>query len=129
MRYIWVGIGIRFLQNLPNTYLVNPGTETQINLKPTISYTSDDLLSTFSPQERNCYVDREANLTYLPFEDGYRYEMDNCLIDEGIRDVIWNCRCWPSIWRPSDFKKFEAYRVLPYCAGGRTKNITFKNGR
>ena len=36
--------------------------------------------------------------------------MDNCLIEKGISDIIWNCRCIP---------EFYGYRVgnLPYCRG------------
>ena len=67
--------------------LINPGTETQINLKPVISYTSSYLQSNFPPEKRDCYIDGEANLTYLHYNDGYRYEMNNCLIDAG-RKII-----------------------------------------
>ena len=35
--------------------LLRPGTETQINLKPVITYTSQELLHDFSPEKRNCY--------------------------------------------------------------------------
>ena len=79
-----------------SSQLINTGTETQINLKPTLSYTTDDAISTFTPEERGCYADGEANLTYLPYYLGFRYEMNNCLIDQGIRDIIWNCRCIPN---------------------------------
>ena len=67
--------------------LINPGTETQINLKPVISYTSSYLQSNFPPEKRDCYIDGEANLTYLHYNDGYRYEMNNCLID-ACRKII-----------------------------------------
>ena len=73
--------------------LIQPGTATQINLKPILSYTTDDAISTFTPNERNCYANGEANLTYLPYNLGFRYEMNNCLIDQAIRDIEWNCRC------------------------------------
>ena len=67
--------------------LINPGTETQINLKPVISYTSKYLQSNFPPERRDCYIDGEANLTYLHYNDGYRYEMNNCLIDAGKKMI------------------------------------------
>ena len=71
---------------------INIGTETQINLKPTITFWSDETISYLTPKQRGCYADHEVNLTYLSHQFGYHYEMNNCLIDEGIRDIIWNCR-------------------------------------
>ena len=64
-------------------------------MKPIISYTTDHAIQTFSPEERGCYADGEANLTHLPYSSGFRYEMNNCLIDKLINDIIWNCRCIP----------------------------------
>ena len=71
------------------------GTETQINLKPIITETSEDAIWKFSPEMRQCYTEGEKNLTYLPYKEAFRYEMNNCLIDQGIGDIIWNCRCIP----------------------------------
>ena len=45
--------------------LLQSGTETQINVKPTVSYATKDAISTFAPEIRDCYVDGEANMTYL----------------------------------------------------------------
>ena len=45
--------------------LLHSGTETQINIKSTVSYATESAISTFSPKVRDCYVDGEANLTYL----------------------------------------------------------------
>ena len=45
--------------------LLQSGTETQVNIKPTVSYATKDAISTFAPEIRDCYVDGEANLTYL----------------------------------------------------------------
>ena len=64
-------------------------------MKPIISYTTDQAIQMFSPEERGCYADGEANLTHLPYSSGFRYEMNNCLIDKLINDIIWNCRCIP----------------------------------
>ena len=95
-----------------SSQLINTGTETQVNLKPTISYTTEDAIATFSPNERGCYVESEVNLTYLTHETGFRYEMNNCLIDGGIRDIIWNCRCMPN------FGYYEEYlEFIPICTG------------
>ena len=45
--------------------LLHSGTETQINVKPTVSYATESAISTFAPEVRECYVDGEANMTYL----------------------------------------------------------------
>ena len=75
--------------------LLNPGTETIMNLKTTVSYATDGAISKFSPEPRGCYADGEMNMTFLHYMDGFRYEINNCIVNEGIRDVIWNCRCLP----------------------------------
>ena len=59
-------------------------------MKPIISYTTDQAIQMFSPEQRGCYADGEANLTHLPYSSGFRYEMNNCLIDKLINDIIWN---------------------------------------
>ena len=45
--------------------LLHSGTETQINVKSTVSYATESAISTFAPEVRECYVDGEANMTYL----------------------------------------------------------------
>ena len=97
--------------------LIQTGTATQINLKPILSYTTDDAISTFTPNERNCYANGEANLTYLPYNLGFRYEMNNCLIDQGIRDIIWNCRCTPRFWDECVYCDDGYAAFIPYCTG------------
>jgi hypothetical protein len=100
--------------------LIRPGTETQINLEPTISDTTENAISKFTPKERNCYSKGEVYLTHLVNGDGFRYEMNNCVIDNGIKDIIWNCRCKPRIWDicyscGEDNKYYNAIKILPYC--------------
>ena len=95
-----------------SSQLIFPGSETQINLKPTISKTTDAAISLFDPEERKCYAEGEANLTYLRYDAGFRYEMNNCLIDHGIRDIIWHCRCMPSFGYVEEYLKF-----IPMCTG------------
>ena len=100
-----------------SSHLIHSGTVTQINLKPTITYTTEKAISAFSPENRYCYSDGEANLTYLAYVDGFRYEMNNCIIDEGIRDIIWNCRCIP-IFLPAFTSCYEDYSsYIPFCTG------------
>ena len=75
--------------------LLHSGTETQMNIKPTVSYATKAAISKFTPEERDCYAEGEVNMTYLHYSDGFRYELNNCIINEGVRDIIWNCRCLP----------------------------------
>ena len=96
-----------------SSQLIFPGSETQINLKPIISETTDAAISLFDPVERKCYADGEANLTYLKYDDGFRYEMNNCLIDQGIKDIIWNCRCMPSF----GYVGADYLAYIPMCSG------------
>ena len=76
------------------------------------------LIDSFSYEERNCYNNGEVNLTYLSYSIGYRYEMDNCLIDQAIRDIIWNCRCLPTFYQLSiSWEKDKLSGILQYCTG------------
>ena len=85
-----------------SSQLIYPGQETQINLKPIISNTTIDAINNFSPEDRNCYADGEANLTYLKYNLAYRYEMNNCLVDRCITDIILNCQCLPQLLSSHD---------------------------
>ena len=99
-----------------SSQLIFPGFETQINLKPTITNTTEEAISFLSPTERQCYAEGEANLTYLTNDFGYRYEMNNCLIDQGIRDIIWNCRCMPRFaYYISNYYDYLTH--IPVCFG------------
>ena len=100
-----------------SSQLINSGTETQINLRPSVSYTTKNAISTFSSEQRGCYAEGEVNLTYLVYADGYRYEMNNCLIDQGMGDVIWNCRCTPRFWSPCSYCNESYDEFLEYCTG------------
>ena len=112
-----------------SSQLIFTGVETQINLKPTITNTTEEAIFCLSPTERQCYAEGEVNLTYLPNEYGYRYELNNCLIDQGIRDIIWNCRCMPSF----GYAGIEYLAYIPmcigeklYCANKRAKSMGMK---
>ena len=94
--------------------LIYTGTATMVNLKPTISYTTDEAIRTFRPHERGCYTDGEANLTYLSYKDGYRYQINNCLIDQLMRDIIWHCKCMPYF---DDNDHHEYLEIIPWCSG------------
>ena len=79
---------------------VNVGTDTQVSVKPTVIKTTTYAIRTFTPEQRNCYQEGEVNLTYLPYVLGYHYDMNNCLFNKGVHDIIWNCRCYPIFIKP-----------------------------
>ena len=70
---------------------VRAGTETLIAVAPTITYTTKNAIEAMTPVERKCYTDSEANLTYFPYTSGYGYSMSNCLFNEAITKIAWDC--------------------------------------
>ena len=79
-----------------SSHLIHPGTETQVNVIPTLSHTTQDAIDSFDPDERQCYDLKDGvNLTFLPYKSGYRYELSNCLTNELIKHTIWECKCYP----------------------------------
>ena len=76
--------------------LITPGSESHVNLMPKITYTTDDAISMMNPEERNCYAGEEAQLSYLPISSGFKYSLDNCIVNQLITDIIWCCRCIPA---------------------------------
>ena len=98
-----------------SSQLIHAGTETIIDIKPTITYTTDHAISRFSPEERGCFTKRESKLNYLKRSLGYHYDLNNCIIDEGIRDIIWNCRCIPHFVLYKEAQEY--FEVFPYCTG------------
>ena len=65
------------------------------------------------------YKDGEIKLNYLKRSLGYRYEMNNCLIDEGIRDIIWRCRCIPNFVLIQEATEY--FEFLSFCTGNKLK--------
>ena len=70
----------------------------------------------------------EIDLTYLPYEKGFRYELNNCHIDQRIREIIWHCRCIPAF---ANYGNKEYRKYIPFCSGRklycakmRLQNIT-----
>ena len=82
-----------------SSQMISPGLETHIDLRPTLSYTTKNAISMLHPSERGCYSTNEANLSYLPYSEGYRYAMNNCLIDQIIGDILWQCGCKPLFYQ------------------------------
>lgn len=52
-------------------------------------------LERFTPEERDCYMEDEIDLKYLPKDHGYRYEMSNCLFEAAYEKILEVCRCAP----------------------------------
>ena len=97
--------------------LINPGMKSLTNLKPSVNYTTDAAISRFYPEDRMCYNEGEVNLKYLTYVDGFRYNMNNCLIDQGMHDIIWNCRCLPRFYVGCDACENNYFDFLDYCTG------------
>ena len=72
------------------------GTETLSALIPSLINTTDNALSRFDPEKRNCYKDQEFQFNYLKWSDGYRYSNKNCLYEAVIEKIINECGCLPS---------------------------------
>ena len=65
------------------------------------------IFTILDPKERNCYENGEMKLTYLLNSYGFRYSLDNCIIDNLIRSIIWNCGCLPNIAPSEIWKKYK----------------------
>ena len=104
-----------------SSQLISTGLETHIVLKPSLSYTTQNAISMLSPSDRGCYSSKEANLTYLPYSNGYRYERNNCLIDHIIGDIVWKCGCKPSFYENYKliYNSTSEERIKVYCTGKR----------
>ena len=52
---------------------LNVGTNTQLNVKPTVTNTTEYTINHLKlPEARQCYADGEQTLQYLSARDGYR---------------------------------------------------------
>ena len=74
---------------------ITPGTVTQIALTPSLSSITDRALSRFSPRIRQCYNNKEIELTYFPRRRGYMYSLDNCIFESTVNQVHEDCNCYP----------------------------------
>ena len=102
-----------------SSHLIQPGTEIQINIIPKLGITSQDACDSFEPIERGCYDNKDGvNLTFLPYEHGYSYELTNCLTNELIKNVLCECECYPIYFHsilpilPEDTLSY-----IPSCTG------------
>ena len=108
---------------------IRSGTDTQISVEPIVTTTTDDAIKGLSPEDRKCFVEGENNLTALSYDGGFRYEMNNCIVDEGLLKIYWNCRCYPL------FSSYDPYMNFfgpckgknLYCANEVVKNMGFSS--
>ena len=90
------------------------GQQNSIVVTPSLYYTSDDALKQLKPKQRQCYSDKEVNLTYLAWGRGFKYDMSNCLLNLALDKCFRNCNCTPFF--------ATALRPLgsPFCTGINT---------
>lgn len=66
----------------------------QIAVTPTLFSTTNEARDRFTPRDRDCYVEGELPLEYLPSKF-YRYEMSNCLFESAYENILKECNCTP----------------------------------
>ena len=71
---------------------IDTGKEVLLEVTPSILKTSQEALSRFSPEKRNCYTNEEFKLRHFD-HDMYNYTIQNCLWG-AVLDAIENeCQC------------------------------------
>ena len=104
------------------------GIEAQINVKPTLIQATPDAIRRFNPQERRCYDDNEVELTFLQKQDGYSYSMENCMYNDLLIDILWECECYPIFFVKEFFQNItekidSCYGAGLKCAKEKIENI------
>jgi hypothetical protein len=74
------------------------GEHTIASIVPQVVYTTETVISQFSPTTRGCYIDEEFHLKYLNWTEGYRYSMKNCMYAAVLEKVFSNCSCIPDYY-------------------------------
>lgn len=92
--------------------VLSPGFEVDVGLSVTEITTTKAAISRFTPEERDCFIEDEVNLTALPQQNGYRMSMKNCLYDKALHATIEECRC-----RPPFYVLQAVGRDLATCSG------------
>jgi len=72
----------------------NEGTETLFTLDAT-KFNTNPRTYSIEPIKRTCYLDREFDLKYTPYDLGFVYTLDNCQINAYVDVVVKNCSCLP----------------------------------
>ncbi len=69
--------------------------QSNIVVAPSLYYTSESAISRLKPADRQCFEDREVNLTYLSWDLGFHYDLSNCLLNMAINRAFEECNCTP----------------------------------
>jgi len=93
---------------------IAPGTENQIPITPTLYTANPQVLTRFTPEQRDCYQEHEIDLKYLPKSHGYRYEMSNCLFEAAFEKILEDCKCAPGFHNEGGADAMDTYEV---CTG------------
>ena len=65
-----------------------------IAVTPKIYRTTEEAITRFSPEDRQCYEDSDLEFKYL--KPPYRTSMRNCLYEASVDAVIERCKCSPN---------------------------------
>lgn len=132
------GAGVKAVVHDPQTkpffehesFLLQPGSRTQINLVPFLTVTSDDAILDLSAEQRQCYADKEVTLKY--FEDGviktgggyFHYDLTNCVFNFAMHRILSECGCQPHFLprkghANSSLQNHQKQRRRPFCTGSK----------
>lgn len=84
-------------------------------MRPMLSYNTPEALKALTPKERQCYQDHEVDLKHVSKERGYQYDMNNCLFNFALEQILKTCKCRP-IFQPNGGRGANTTKV-PYCTG------------
>ncbi|TRY75809.1 hypothetical protein TCAL_07005 [Tigriopus californicus] len=74
---------------------IQTGQSVQVAVSPTLIDTTQPCKRRFSPKKRQCYFQDEIDLRHFPHDQGYRYEMSNCLFEATLQKIEETCGCTP----------------------------------
>ena len=72
---------------------------------------NEQVLTRFTPEQRDCYQEHEIDLKYLPKSHGYRYEMSNCLFEAAFERILTDCKCAPGFHNEGGSAGEDAMKV------------------
>ena len=93
---------------------VQPGELAEVGITPTITNTTEEAIVRFNPEDRNCYNDHELIPKFFPEANGYRYSLQNCLVQSMLDKVIAQCHC---ILYMNYLEVKMFYPTLDICSG------------
>lgn len=103
------------------------GSLTQLAVSTSMTSIEPSAVTTFLPMERKCWEQKEINLSYLEYADGYRYEMSNCLYEATMQKAFTECGCYPGCSRSFPNKTFISGNMNPSYVPCRGKSLNCFN--